>query len=36
VRVYVPFGAAWYSYLTRRMAERPGNVLFFMRALVGG
>jgi len=36
VRVYVPFGAAWYPYLTRRMAERPGNILFFMRALVGG
>lgn len=36
VRVYVPYGEAWYPYLTRRMAERPANVLFFMRALVGG
>jgi proline dehydrogenase len=35
VRVYVPFGAAWYPYLTRRMAERPANLLFFLRALVG-
>lgn len=36
MRVYVPYGEAWYPYLTRRMAERPANVLFFVRALVGG
>jgi proline dehydrogenase len=36
MRVYVPYGEAWYPYLTRRMAERPANLLFFMRALVGG
>jgi proline dehydrogenase len=35
VRVYIPFGSAWYPYLTRRMAERPANLLFFLRALVG-
>ena len=35
VRVYVPFGSAWYPYLTRRMAERPANLLFFLRALAG-
>ena len=35
MRVYVPFGEAWYPYLTRRMAERPANLLFFMRALAG-
>ncbi len=35
VRVYVPFGSAWYPYLTRRMAERPANLRFFLRALVG-
>ena len=34
VRVYVPFGSAWYPYLMRRMAERPGNLKFFLRALV--
>ena len=34
VRVYVPFGSAWYPYLMRRMAERPGNVKFFLRAVV--
>ena len=35
VRVYIPFGSTWYPYLTRRMAERPANLLFFLRA-VGG
>ena len=35
VRVYVPFGAAWYPYLMRRMAERPSNLRFFLRAVVG-
>jgi proline dehydrogenase len=35
VRIYVPYGTAWYPYLTRRMAERPANVAFFMRAAVG-
>ncbi len=25
LRIYVPYGAAWYPYLTRRMAERPGQ-----------
>ncbi|GAA5042347.1 proline dehydrogenase family protein [Nocardia callitridis] len=34
VRVYVPYGDAWYRYLTRRLAERPGNLRFFLRALV--
>jgi proline dehydrogenase len=36
VRTYVPFGSAWYPYLTRRLAERPANLRFFLRALVGG
>lgn len=34
VRVYVPFGSAWYPYLMRRIAERPANLRFFMRAMV--
>ncbi|MGB6163914.1 MAG: proline dehydrogenase family protein [Pseudonocardiaceae bacterium] len=34
VRVYLPYGSDWYSYLTRRLAERPGNVAFFFRAMV--
>lgn len=35
VRVYIPFGSAWYPYLMRRMAERPANLRFFARALLG-
>jgi proline dehydrogenase len=35
VRVYVPYGAEWYGYLMRRLAERPANVGFFVRALAG-
>ena len=35
VRVYIPYGSAWYPYLTRRMAERPANLMFFLRALAG-
>lgn len=35
VRVYVPFGSAWYPYLMRRMAERPKNLMFFLRAVAG-
>jgi proline dehydrogenase len=33
VRVYVPYGTEWYAYLMRRLAERPANVAFFVRAL---
>jgi proline dehydrogenase len=34
VRVYVPYGGQWYGYLMRRMAERPANTAFFIRALM--
>ena len=34
VRVYVPYGSDWYGYLVRRLAERPANLLFFLRSLV--
>lgn len=34
VRVYVPYGDEWYGYLVRRLAERPANLAFFLRALV--
>ncbi|MFC4112706.1 proline dehydrogenase family protein [Nonomuraea zeae] len=34
VRVYVPYGADWYAYLMRRLAERPRNLAFFLRSLV--
>ena len=33
VRVYVPYGDEWYGYLVRRMAERPANLAFFLRAV---
>lgn len=33
VRVYVPYGSDWYGYFTRRLAEKPANLLFFLRAL---
>jgi proline dehydrogenase len=34
LRVYVPFGEAWYPYLMRRMAERPANLLFMVNAVL--
>lgn len=33
MRVYVPFGADWYPYFSRRIAERPANLLFVLRQL---
>lgn len=33
MRVYVPFGEAWYPYFMRRLAERPANVWFFARSI---
>jgi proline dehydrogenase len=34
MRIYLPFGADWYPYFARRIAERPANVLFVLRQLV--
>lgn len=34
VRVYVPYGTAWYPYFVRRLAERPANLWFFMSNLL--
>ena len=34
VRLYVPFGRAWYPYYMRRLAERPANVFFILRNLL--
>jgi proline dehydrogenase len=34
VLVATPFGPDWYPYLMRRLAERPANLLFFLRSLV--
>ncbi|HET9417319.1 MAG TPA: proline dehydrogenase family protein [Candidatus Limnocylindria bacterium] len=35
MRVYVPYGTEWYPYFMRRLAERPANVLFVVRSLIG-
>ncbi|HQY29766.1 MAG TPA: proline dehydrogenase family protein [Thermomicrobiales bacterium] len=34
MRVYIPFGTAWYPYFTRRIAERPANATFVLRQFV--
>ena len=34
VRVYVPFGAEWYPYFMRRLAERPANLWFVLKNLL--
>jgi proline dehydrogenase len=34
VRVYIPFGADWFPYFMRRLAERPANLMFFVRSLI--
>lgn len=36
LRLYVPYGTAWYPYFMRRLAERPANVLFFARSIAKG
>ncbi|MEU8899233.1 proline dehydrogenase family protein [Nocardia sp. NPDC048505] len=36
VRVYLPYGDQWYGYFMRRLAERPANLTFFLRALAPG
>jgi proline dehydrogenase len=33
VRVYTPWGPSWYPYLSRRLAERPANLVFFVSSL---
>jgi len=35
VRIYVPYGTEWYPYYMRRLAERPANVAFMLRAVLG-
>jgi proline dehydrogenase len=34
VRIYIPFGRDWFPYFMRRLAERPANLLFFLRSLI--
>jgi len=33
LRIYVPFGDQWFPYFMRRLAERPANLIFFLRSL---
>ncbi|MGH2535921.1 MAG: proline dehydrogenase family protein [Candidatus Promineifilaceae bacterium] len=33
LRIYVPYGEAWYPYFVRRLAERPANLWFFVSNL---
>jgi len=35
MRIYLPYGSQWYSYFMRRMAERPANLWFAVRAMLG-
>lgn len=35
VRIYIPYGSDWYGYFSRRLAERPANLAFVLRGLVG-
>lgn len=34
LRLYVPYGDAWYPYFMRRLAERPANVVFLARSML--
>jgi proline dehydrogenase len=34
LRLYVPYGEAWYPYFMRRLAERPANVLFLAKSVL--
>ncbi|MFQ6060907.1 MAG: proline dehydrogenase, partial [Thermoplasmata archaeon] len=34
VRAYIPFGTCWYPYYMRRLAERPANLLLFLRSIL--
>ncbi len=35
VRVYVPFGREWFPYFMRRLGERPANIGFVIRGVLG-
>ena len=34
MRLYVPYGEAWYPYFMRRLAERPANVFFLAKNMM--
>jgi proline dehydrogenase len=31
LRIYIPYGRDWFPYVMRRLAERPANLMFFVR-----
>ncbi len=35
VRIYIPFGSQWFPYFMRRLGERPANVAFVLRGMMG-
>src|SRR5688572_19410684 len=35
MRIYVPFGREWFPYFMRRLGERPANVGFVLRGIMG-
>jgi proline dehydrogenase len=35
VRVLISYGSAWFAWYMRRLAERPANVLFLLKNLMG-
>jgi proline dehydrogenase len=35
LRVYIPFGREWFPYFMRRLGERPANVMFVIRSILG-
>ena len=35
VRIYIPFGREWFPYFMRRLGERPANILFVIRGILG-
>ena len=35
VRIYIPFGREWFPYFMRRLGERPANVMFVVRGILG-
>jgi len=34
LRIYIPYGTDWFPYFMRRLAERPANLMFFVRNLI--
>ena len=36
VRAYIPYGRDWYAYFSRRIAERPANVMFVLKGMLRG